>query len=207
MINRASFSAGGRRSPPRPQGACGRRPHPPRGEPRGRCKRHPGCYRLHAGRSAEHHSTWSTGAPDVGLGKLHRCNESRQPELDPFTLDDSVVSSVTLAATNLWHAAGAGLYIPWADFTIIVDPTVTGNAMNTGSPDRAGRKPIHPRRNRHHRLCDLSTPITLATESATSEGTWTQAANQIVVAVPADTTPGPPSRRRSSTPSPGNVRN
>jgi hypothetical protein len=35
-----------------------------------------------------------------------------------------------------------------------------------------------------------STPITLATASATSEGTWTQAANQIVVAVPADTTPG-----------------
>ena len=31
---------------------------------------------------------------------------------------------------------------------------------------------------------------TLATESATSEGPWTQAANQIVVAVPANTTPG-----------------
>ena len=39
------------------------------------------------------------------------------------TMNDSVVSSVTLAATNLWHAAGAGLYIPWADFTITVDPT------------------------------------------------------------------------------------
>jgi hypothetical protein len=35
-----------------------------------------------------------------------------------------------------------------------------------------------------------STPITLATASATSEGTWTQANNQIVVAVPANTTPG-----------------
>ncbi len=38
-------------------------------------------------------------------------------------MNDAVVSSVTLAATNLWHAAGAGLYIPWADFTITVDPT------------------------------------------------------------------------------------
>lgn len=35
-----------------------------------------------------------------------------------------------------------------------------------------------------------STPITLATASATSEGTWTEAANQITVAVPANTTPG-----------------
>jgi hypothetical protein len=35
-----------------------------------------------------------------------------------------------------------------------------------------------------------STPITLATASATSEGTWTQAGNQIVIAVPANTTPG-----------------
>ena len=38
------------------------------------------------------------------------------------TMNDAVVSSVTLAATNLWQAAGAGLYIPWADFTITVDP-------------------------------------------------------------------------------------
>jgi hypothetical protein len=107
------------------------------------------------------------------------------------TLNDSVVSTVTLAATNLWHAAGAGLYIPWADFTITVDPIVIGNAMNTGS---AATVPIgSPYTLTGTATTDFatySTPITLATASATSEGTWTQAGNQIVVAVPAGTTPG-----------------
>lgn len=107
------------------------------------------------------------------------------------TLNDSVVSSVTLAATNLWHAAGAGLYIPWADFTIMVDPTVTGNAMNNGSPATVPvGSPYTLAGTATTDFATYSTPITLATESATSEGTWTQAANQIVVAVPADTTPG-----------------
>jgi hypothetical protein len=107
------------------------------------------------------------------------------------TLNDSVVSSVTLAATNLWHAAGAGLYIPWADFTITVDPSVTGNAMNTGSAATVpAGSPYTLAGTATTDFATYSTPITLATESATSEGTWTQAANQIVVAVPANTTPG-----------------
>jgi hypothetical protein len=107
------------------------------------------------------------------------------------TLNDSVVSSVTLAATNLWHAAGAGLYIPWAEFTIMVDPTVTGNAMNNGSPATVpAGSPYTLAGTATTDFATYSTPITLATESATSEGTWTQAANQIVVAVPAATTPG-----------------
>ncbi len=106
------------------------------------------------------------------------------------TLNDSVVSSVTLAATNLWHAAGAGLYIPWADFTIMVDPTVTGDAMNNGSPATVpAGSPYILAGTATTDFATYSTPITLATELATSEGTWTQAANQIVVAVPADTTP------------------
>ncbi len=107
------------------------------------------------------------------------------------TMNDSVVSSVTLAATNLWHAAGAGLYIPWADFTIIVDPTIVANAMNAGaaavvppgSPYVLAGTPTTD-------FATYSTPITLATASATSEGTWTLVNNQIVVAVPAGTTPG-----------------
>jgi hypothetical protein len=107
------------------------------------------------------------------------------------TMNDSVVSSVTLAATNLWHAAGAGLYIPWGDFKITVDPSPTANVMNTGaavvvpagSPYILTGTPTTD-------FATYSTPITLATASATSEGTWTQANNQIVVAVPADTTPG-----------------
>ena len=107
------------------------------------------------------------------------------------TLNNSVVSSVTLAATNLWHAAGAGLYIPWADFTITVDPNVVGNAMNTGSVATVpAGSPYTLTGAPTTDFATYSTPITLATKSATSEGTWTQAANQIVVAVPANTTPG-----------------
>lgn len=107
------------------------------------------------------------------------------------TMNDAVVSSVTMAATNLWHAAGAGLYIPWADFTITVDPAPVASVNNTGA---AATVPVGspyvlvgaPTTD----FATYSTPITLATASATSEGTWTQANNEIVVAVPANTTPG-----------------
>jgi hypothetical protein len=107
------------------------------------------------------------------------------------TMNDSVVSSVTLAATNLWHAAGAGLYIPWADFTIIVDPSPSANALNIGAAAvvPAG-SPYVLAGAATTDFGTYSTPITLATASATSEGSWTQANNQIVVAVPANTTPG-----------------
>lgn len=107
------------------------------------------------------------------------------------TMNDAVVSSVTLAATNLWHAAGAGLYIPWADFTITVDPSPTANVNNTGAlvvvpsggPYVLAGAPTTD-------FGTFCTPITLATASATSEGTWTATGNQIVIAVPANTTPG-----------------
>jgi len=107
------------------------------------------------------------------------------------TMNDAAVSSVTLAATNLWHAAGAGLYIPWADFTITVDSAPSADAMNTGSAVVV--PPGSPYVLTGAATTDFATyctPITLATGSATSEGTWTQANNQIVVAVPANTTPG-----------------
>jgi hypothetical protein len=107
------------------------------------------------------------------------------------TMNDAVVSSVTLAATNLWHAAGAGLYIPWADFTIHVDPSPVANVNNTGSAVvvPAG-SPYVLTGTATTDFATYSTAITLATASATSEGSWTQANNQIVVAVPANTTPG-----------------
>jgi len=107
------------------------------------------------------------------------------------TMNDAVVSSVTLAATNLWHAAGAGLYIPWADFTITVDPTPIPNVNNTGAAVvvPAG-SPYVLAGTATTDFVTYSTAITLATASATSEGSWTQANNQIVVAVPANTTPG-----------------
>jgi hypothetical protein len=107
------------------------------------------------------------------------------------TMNDAVVSSVTLAATNLWEAAGAGLYIPWADFTITVDQTPTANVNNSGAA--ATVPPGSPYVLAGTATTDfatLSTAITLATASATSEGSWTQANNQITVAVPANTTPG-----------------
>ncbi len=97
------------------------------------------------------------------------------------TMNNSVVSSVTFAATNLWHAAGAGLYIPWADFTITVDPAPIANAMNTGAPAvvPAG-SPYMLSGTPTTDFGTYSTPITLATASATSEGTWTLPNNQIV---------------------------
>src|SRR3984893_5390288 len=107
------------------------------------------------------------------------------------TMNDAAVSSVTLAATNLWQAAGAGLYIPWGRFTITVDPAPVPNANNTGaaivvpagSPYVLAGTPTTD-------FATYSTPITLATGSATSEGTWTAANNKITVSVPANTTPG-----------------
>jgi hypothetical protein len=106
------------------------------------------------------------------------------------TMNDAAVWSVTLAATNLWHAAGAGLYIPWADFKITVDSAPSSDAMNTGSaPVVPPGSPYVLSGTATTDFATYSTPITLATGSATSEGTWTQANNQIVVAVPANTTP------------------
>jgi hypothetical protein len=106
------------------------------------------------------------------------------------TMNDGVGWSVTLAATNLWHAAGAGLYIPWACFTITVDPVPIPDSMDTGpavavptgSPYVLAGAPTTD-------FATYSTPITLATGSSTSQGTWTADNNQIAVAVPANTTP------------------
>jgi len=106
------------------------------------------------------------------------------------TLNTGTAWSVTLAATNLWHAAGAGLYIPWARFTITVDPTPVPDSMDTGDPVVV--PPGSPYVLAGAATTDFSTfstPITLATGSATSQGTWTTANNRIVVAVPANTTP------------------
>jgi hypothetical protein len=107
------------------------------------------------------------------------------------TMNDAVVSSVTLAATNLWHAAGAGLYIPWADFTITVDLTPTANVNNSGAAATVpAGSPYVLAGTATTDFATYSTAITLATASATSEGSWTQANNQITVAVPGNTTPG-----------------
>jgi hypothetical protein len=107
------------------------------------------------------------------------------------TMNDAVVSSVTMAATNLWEAAGAGLYIPWADFTITVGPTISPNVNNTGAAATVPTgSPYVLAGTATTDFATYSTAITLATASATSEGTWTEAGNQISIAVPANTTPG-----------------
>ena len=107
------------------------------------------------------------------------------------TMNDAVVSSVTLAATNLWHAAGAGLYIPFQDFTITADPAPVPNVNNTGAaPTVPAGSPYVLTGAPTTGFAAYSDPITLATGSATSEGSWTEAGNQISVAVPGDTTPG-----------------
>jgi hypothetical protein len=107
------------------------------------------------------------------------------------TMNDAAVSSVTMAATNLWQAAGAGLYIPWARFTITVDPAPVPNVNNTGAAIvvPAG-SPYVLAGTATTDFATYSTPITLATGSATSEGTWTAANNKITISVPANTTPG-----------------
>jgi hypothetical protein len=107
------------------------------------------------------------------------------------TMNDAVVSSVTLAATNLWHAAGAGLYIPFQDFTITADPAPVPNVNNTGAaPTVPAGSPYVLTGAPTTGFAAYSDPITLATSSATSEGSWTETGNQISVAVPGDTTPG-----------------
>jgi hypothetical protein len=107
------------------------------------------------------------------------------------TMNDAVVSSVTLAATNLWHAAGAGLYIPFQDFTITADPAPVPNVNNTGAaPTVPAGSPYVLTGAPTTGFAAYSDPITLATSSATSEGSWTETGNQISVAVPGNTTPG-----------------
>ena len=119
------------------------------------------------------------------------------------TMNDSVVSSVTLAATNLWHAAGAGLYIPWADFTITVDPTPVANANNTGAPAI-----VPPGAHTCSRELPPPTSAHIPTPSR-----WPPHRRQVKARGPWSTTRSrspcrrarrrvPPSPRRSSTPSP-----
>jgi hypothetical protein len=135
-----------------------------------------------------------TAPPTLALPALVADNSTAATSLGTLswtdTLNDSVISSVTLAANNLWEAAGAGLYIPFQDFTITVDPAPVANVNNTGAA------PVVPPGSPYvltgaptTGFALFSNPITLATASATSEGSWTENGNQISVAVPGDTTP------------------
>lgn len=135
-----------------------------------------------------------TAPPSLALPSLVAGSSTAATNLGTLTwtdtMNDAVVSSVTLAATNLWHAAGAGLYIPFQDFTITADPAPVPNVNNTGAaPTVPAGSPYVLTGAPTTGFAAYSDPITLATSSATSEGSWTETGNQISVAVPGDTTP------------------
>ncbi len=102
------------------------------------------------------------------------------------TLNNATASSVTLEATDLYFAAGAGSYIPFTHFTITVDQAPIGGPLNSGVVTAGAASQT---------LSGVDTtpgttysaPITLATGNTLAEGTWTQAANMITVGVPANT--------------------
>ncbi len=135
-----------------------------------------------------------TAPPSLALPSLVAGSSTAATNLGSLTwtdtMNDAVVSSVTLAATNLWHAAGAGLYIPFQDFTITADPAPVANVNNTGAaPTVPAGSPYVLTGAPTTGFAAFSDPITLATSSATSEGSWTETGNQISVAVPGNTTP------------------
>lgn len=105
------------------------------------------------------------------------------------TLPAATAWSVTLAATDLYSAAGVGGHIPFTDCTITVDQAPTGSALNSDALVTAGAVSQTLSGTDTTSGTTYSSPITLATGSATTKGTWTQAANKITVGVPANTIP------------------
>jgi hypothetical protein len=108
------------------------------------------------------------------------------------TLNSATAFSVTLASTDLYFAAGVGGHIPFTEFTISVDQAPTGNALNSGPMVTAGAASQSLSGTDATPGTTYSAPITLATGSTTSTGSWTQAANKITVGVPANTIPSSP---------------
>jgi hypothetical protein len=102
------------------------------------------------------------------------------------TLNTATASSVTLAATDLYFAAGATSHIIFTNFTISVDQAPTGNALNTGSVTSGPASQTLSGADTTPGTT-YSAPITLATGSTTTGGTWNQAANKITVSVPSTT--------------------
>ena len=104
------------------------------------------------------------------------------------TLNTATASSVTMAATDLYYAAGASSHIVFTNFTISVDQAPTGNALNSGAVV-AGTASQTLTGADTTPGTTFSAPITLVTENPLADGTWTQAANKITVGVPASTIP------------------
>jgi hypothetical protein len=119
-----------------------------------------------------------TSTPATNLGSLSWTD----------TLNTATASSVTLAATDLYYAAGASSHIKFTNFTISVDQAPTGGPLNTGAVT-AGTASQTLTGADTTPGTTFSAPITLATGNTLTVGTWTQAANQITVGVPAATIP------------------
>ena len=104
------------------------------------------------------------------------------------TLNTATASSLTLAATDLYFAAGLPGRVPFTNFTITVDQAPTANSLNTGTMVTAGGASQTLTGVDTTPGTTYSSAITLATGTTTSSGSWTQAANKITVGVPANAT-------------------
>jgi hypothetical protein len=102
------------------------------------------------------------------------------------TLNNATASSVTMDATDLYFAAGAGSYIPFTHFTITVDQAPIAGPLNSGSVTAGPASQVLTGADTTPGTT-YSAPITLATGTTLADGTWTQAANKITVGVPANT--------------------
>jgi hypothetical protein len=101
------------------------------------------------------------------------------------TLDDATASTATLAATDLYN--GPAKFIPYANFSIGPGQAVNTQAGNAGSTPLAGAAgPTALTGGDTTPGTTFSDPLTLASASATTEGTWTQPDNTITVTVPAN---------------------
>ena len=104
------------------------------------------------------------------------------------TLNNSTASSMTVAATSLFNATGPKID-PFTNFSVGVGQTVNTSTGNSGTtPTAAAAGPTALTGTDTTPGTTFSNPLTLATASTTTEGTWTQTGNQITVIVPASLT-------------------
>ena len=101
------------------------------------------------------------------------------------TLDDSTTSSVTVASTDLYYSSS--VYLPFTDMAMGVGQTITQASTNTGPNNTAGSAgPTALSGTDTTPGTTYSGSLTLATGSATSQGSYTQGSNTITASVPAN---------------------
>lgn len=101
------------------------------------------------------------------------------------TLNDGTVSNVLLSATDFYDAS-TGAHIGFTNMSITVGQSITGVTGNAGAaPSPAAPGPFALGGPDWTPGLTYSAPISLATGSATTEGTWTQSGNRVTLIVPA----------------------